>query len=122
MVWLTGTAACGGSGAPLSASLSPAAGTTVERLVSVSLTADPAPEVTSVQLRGAGFVQVPPTPVSGVADGTSFDLAYGEVLCAGTPAPTVVLVGTPSGVQEVPVADDGLLLGLRAAECATPPR
>ena len=89
----------------------------------MTLTADPTVDVTSLQLRGAGFVQVDPVPVAGSAgpDGVRFALAYGEVLCAGKPAPTVVLVGTPSGVREVPVPDDSLLLDLRAAECKTPP-
>ncbi len=116
--------ACGGSGAPLTATLSPASGGSQERLVSVTLTADPAVEVTSLQLRGAGFVQVPVGLVNGRVgpDGTSFPLAYGEVLCVGRPAPTVVLVGTSSGVREVPVTGDSLLPGLRASYCApTPP-
>ncbi len=115
--------ACGGSGAPLTATLSPASGSSQERLVSVTLAADPAVQVISLQLRGAGFVQVPPAAVSGRAGpgGTSFALAYGEVLCVGRPAPTVVLVGTPSGVREVSVDGDSLLPGLRASYCAAAP-
>lgn len=115
---LAGLTACSSSGAPLSATLSSGSG---GRAVSVTLTADPTVGVASVQLRGAGFVQVFPVPVAGSVgpDGMTFALPYGEVLCAGQPAPTVVLVGTPSGVREVPVSDDSLLLDLRAAECST---
>ncbi len=124
LVALAGLTACSGSGSgsgqPLSATLLAGSG---GRAVSVVLTADPAVSVTSVQLRGAGFIQVSPVPITGSAgpDGVRFALPYGEVLCAGRPAPTVVLVGTPSGVREVSVTDGTRLLALREAECAGTP-
>ena len=122
-------AACGGSDSGSgdeppppsgpSAVLQPASGTTVARLVSAVVTGAPA-GVTAVQLRGGGFVQADPTPLPGpsAAGALTADVAYGEVLCDGRAAPVAVLLTTPSGVVEAPVADDALLAGLRAAECA----
>ncbi len=91
-------------------------------LLQVVVTAGTAPVmVRGLQLRGGGFVQVPPTPRDDVVEAgtrTAFPIPYGEALCEGRPAPVVMLVDTPAGRLEVEVADDTLLPRLRARECA----
>jgi hypothetical protein len=113
-------AACGSTDdlAGPTARLEPAWGTEVARRVSVVLTGGL--QVTSVRLRGGGFVQVPAQPASGTTPLT-LDLAYGPVLCAGRAAPTAIEVGTPDGEVVVPVEQDQVLPALRAAECAQQP-
>lgn len=122
-------AGCGGaavpavpSTAPLSATLarSPAAG---DRRLQVELrNASAAPvRVLRLQLRGGGFVQVPPSEQDAVvaAGGTlTVPLAYGQPLCEGRPAPVAVVVATGDGPLDVPVPGDALLADLRAQECA----
>ncbi len=74
-----------------------------------------------LQLRGGGFVQVPPTVVEEVvpAGGTrSYALPHGPALCEGRPAPVAVVVTLPGGVVDVAPGGADPLPALRAAGCA----
>ena len=80
--------------------------------------------VRALQLRGGGFVQVPPSPstavlVPGVEVGQ--DVGVGPVLCDGRPAPVAVVLEAADGPLDVPVPDDAVLPALRAERCRTPP-
>lgn len=80
--------------------------------------------VRTLQLRGGGFVQVPPAASTAVlVPGVEVvqDVAVGPVLCDGRPAPVAVVLEGADGPVDLPVADDAVLPALRADQCRTPP-